>query len=75
MKERGESILVTMREDCSTTFVLKNLLRNHVEEYNDFEYTIVDKRKAVIDCKKEDDAIKAEAKLKIEVRDAWVSRN
>ena len=46
-----------------------------MEEYNDFEYTIVDRRKAVIDCKKEDDAIKAEAKLKIEVRDAWVSRN
>lgn len=52
MKERGESILVTMREDCSTTFVLKNLLRNHVEEYNDFEYTIVDKRKALLIAKK-----------------------
>ena len=36
----------------STTFVLKNLLRNHVEEYNDFEYTIVDKRKALLIAKK-----------------------
>ena len=75
MKECGKSILVTMQEELSSTNALKSLLKNQLVEYNDFEYTIVDKKKAVIDCKEDEEAIKAETKLKIEVQDAWVSRN
>ena len=53
----------------------KNLLKNHLEEYDDFKYTIVDKRKTVIDFKEEDDTIKEETKLKVEAWDICVSRN
>ena len=74
MREKGKSIFVNMHQDTSSVAIFKTTLKNHIGEYNDLEYTMVDKRRAVIYCKEEDDAISAEAKLKVEIKDAHISR-
>ena len=74
MKEKGKSILVYMNHDSTSTAISKTTLKNYLEGYNDLEYTMVDKKRAVICCKEEDDAFRAEAKLKVEINYAWMSR-
>ena len=74
MKEKGKSILVSMNHDSTSTAIFETTLKNYLEGYNDLKYTMVDKKRAVICCKEEDDAIRAEAKLKVELKDAWILR-
>ena len=75
MKERGKSILVTMNADLSTPDVLKALLKNKLAEFDKLVDNVVDKKKVVIDCKEVEDAKRAEALLKADVKDARVTRN
>ena len=75
MKKRGKSILVTMNTVLSTPDVLGTLLKSKFAEFDYLVYNVVDKKKAVIDCKEVEDAKRAKALLKADVKDARVTRN
>ena len=64
-----------MSTDLSSPDMLKTLLMNKLAKFDDLVYNVVDKKKAVIDCNEVEDAKRAEALLKADVKDARVTRN
>ena len=75
MKERGKSVLVMMNKEVAAPDILKTLLRGKLERFTNLEYSVVDKNNAIVDCTEDIHAIGVEALLKVDIKDACVSRN
>ena len=75
MKDRGKSVLVTMNVELSEPSILKALIVNKLERFENLQIIAVDKRNAVVDCSDKEVAVEVAALLKVEVTRARVSRN
>ena len=75
MKDKGKSVLVTMNVELSEPSMLKTLIVNKLQRFEDLKIIAVDKRNAVVDCPDEDVAVEVAAVLKVDVTDSRVSRN
>ena len=75
MKDKGKSVLVTMNVELSEPSMLKTLIVNKLQRFEDLKIIAVDKRNAVVDCPDEDVAVEVAALLKVDVTESRVSRN
>ena len=75
MKDWVKSVLVTMNNELSEPSILKSLIENKLERFENQQISAVDKRNTVVDCSGEEVAVEVAALLKVEVTGARVSRN
>ena len=64
-----------MNNELSEPSILKTLIVNKLERFENLQIIAVDKRNAVVDCSDEEVAVEVAALLKVEVTGARVSRN